>query len=88
MTNKEIILENLILLKLDPITTFVDTFAGWNRRGYKIKKGEKVIFKTKIWKPSRKKVKNDDGEDEYIENMILVNAAFFKANQVEKEEVK
>ena len=92
MTNKDIINGNLVLLGLDPMTVFVDTFAGWNRRGFKVKKGEKATFKTKIWKPSKHTVKEEkDGqevEQEY-ENMILVNAAFFRAEQVEKiEEVK
>lgn len=89
MTNKEIIMGNMVLLGLDPLTVFVDTFAGWNRRGFKVKKGEKAVFKTKIWKPSKKKIKEEkDGEQEEkeVENMILVNAAFFRAEQVEKVE--
>lgn len=36
-------------------------FFSENATGYKIKKGEKALFVTKIWKPCKKSVVTDDG---------------------------
>lgn len=62
----------------------VDTFAGWNRRGKKIKAGSKALFKTSIWKPITRS--NDDTNTEDCDKrprMILVPASFFGISQVE-----
>ena len=50
LTNFEIIESNIIL---HGITEEVDTYAGWSRNGYKVKRGSKALFKTKIWKPCK-----------------------------------
>ena len=80
MTNMEIILGECMLHN---ITEDVDTFVGWKRKGYKVKKGEHSAFSTKIWKP--KFGKKDDEETETMDHMILVNAHFFKKSQVEED---
>lgn len=95
MTNAEIILGAMMLAELDPETVEVDTFAGWKRRGYTVKRGEKATFQTKIWKPSKysKKELEDIEEQKGIEvadkakdqrKLVLVNAHFFTDTQVEK----
>ena len=67
------------------ITEGVDTYAGWNRRGYQVKKGSKALFKTRIWKPVKaKKIEAEDGSIKDSPDMILVKAYFFGESQVEK----
>ncbi len=92
MTNAEIILGAMMLAEIDPMEVEVDTFAGWKRKGYVVKRGEKAVFQTKIWKPC-KFVKKDDEEqqtDEQTEEkknykkLMLVNASFFTDLQVER----
>ncbi len=70
---------------LNGVTEDVDTFAGWNRRGRKVKKGCKALFKTSIWKP-RGKQKTDEEQDENsgTGGMFLVEAAFFGISQTEE----
>lgn len=88
MTNAEIISGACLVAG---ITEDVDTFAGWKRHGYSVKKGEKAAFITKIWKISKVKVEDDDTEStekKYEKKFILVNAGFFKQSQVEKLEAK
>ena len=60
----------------------IHTYAVWQQLGYQVQKGQKAAIKTKLWKPVIKKAKNEDEEDE--QKMILVNAALFTAEQVEK----
>ena len=79
MTNRQLISQAMQDAGLDPINTKVDTFNGWNKNNYRIKSGEKAVFKTKIWKPVKRN--SEDGEKE---KMILVNAAFFTDGQVER----
>lgn len=86
MTNMEIITGACVLNK---VTDPVDTFAGWKRKGYKVKAGEKAVFKVPIWKPSKKKTVENETEDEEKKQqsrMYLVTAAFFTDKQVEKVE--
>lgn len=78
MSNSEIIGTTTALMG---IVEPVDTYAGWKRNGYTVKRGEKATFKTKIWKPCN--VKDKDTDETEIK-LILVNAAFFTASQVEK----
>lgn len=96
MTNAEIITVAMIGAELDPMEVDVDTFAGWKRRGFCVKKGQKAVFKTKIWKPCKFNKDADDAEtstdvdDKYADaktprkKLILVNASFFTDEQVEK----
>lgn len=58
----------------------VDTFAGWKRQGYTIRRGEKALFTAQIWKPC--KVKNPDKEGETKQKLLFVKAAFFGKSQV------
>lgn len=92
MTNMEIIAGAMLLAEISPDVE-VDTFAGWKRNGYRVKKGEKASFQTKIWKPCKVKPKSEDDEpvEEKVVNnrrLYLVNASFFTENQVEKEDKK
>lgn len=92
MTNAEIIMGAMMLAELDPMEVEVDTFAGWKRRGFTVKRGEHAVFKTKIWKPSKFKVSDEELEtvdpttldaDGKQKKLILVNASFFTDEQVE-----
>ena len=87
MTNAEIIMQEKILNNIDVDVT-VNTFAGWKRNGKQVKRGEKAVFITQIWKPSKRKPKEDEDENEEHRGMYLVKAAFFTESQVEdiKEE--
>lgn len=84
MTNGQIISNELTKLNMDPLMTIVDTYPGWKRAGYQVKKGEKALFKTKIWKPLSKRNKKTNEEEVSEDTMFLVNAAFFLDSQVEK----
>jgi hypothetical protein len=53
------------------------TFQAWKSKGYSVKKGEKAIFSTSIWKRVLKK-----GEEEESQ-FILKLSHFFKQSQVE-----
>jgi len=78
MTNKEIISIEMGLLG---ITENINTFAGWKREGFDIKKGSKALFKTKIWKPT---MLTDKTTGEKAKRLIMVNANFFGASQVQE----
>lgn len=78
MTNAQIIQTNAAL---SGIMEPVDTFPGWNAAGYRIKRGSKAVFSTKIWKPCKAK---NPKTGEPTEKMLLVNASFFSLSQVEK----
>jgi len=78
MSNSEIIKNCMMFAGIEGP---VDTVPGWNSEGYRIKKGSKAVFKTKIWKPCKTK---DPKTKEPKEKLLLVNAAFFTASQVEK----
>ena len=89
MCNAEIITSEKIL---NNITEEVHTYAKWQSLGYQVKKGEKAIIKTMLWK----KVKASKKELEKIEdveelaskenntNFRLVKASLFSKSQVEK----
>ena len=62
MTNMEIIMGEMILNDIN-LDLDVDTFAGWKRRGFTVKKGEHAVFKTRIWKP-RKKAQTEEPQQE------------------------
>lgn len=74
MTNKEILNYHIELLHIDEP---VDTYAGWKRAGYQVKKGAKALFKARIWKP----IKDKETEEK---KLILVTAAYFGKSQVEE----
>lgn len=74
MTNAEIIATEC---SLRGIMEEVHTFQRWKAMGYMVKKGEKAVFKTTIWKAVPKK----DEENEV--KMFMKSSAFFKASQVQ-----
>lgn len=85
MTNAEILRGEIVLHGLNICESEVNTYAGWKRNGYQVKKGEKAVFSTKIWKPCRVKKENTENESSENEtNLILVSASFFTIKQVEK----
>lgn len=88
LTNRQII---EIECAIHEITESVNTYAGWMRLGFQVKKGSKALFTTEIWKPcKKKKAESDNNTDNEIEikparqKMIMVKAAFFGLSQVEK----
>ena len=91
MTNLEIIESERLLNNIDEELE-LDTFQGWKNRGYQIIKGQKALFKTKIWKPRKIDVKEvkDENEEQPAEDkksnskFIMVNSAFFSEEQVQK----
>ena len=54
----------------------------WKRRGYTVRHGEKHISKFTIWKSIPVKKEGEEPK----EKMIMKEAFFFKASQVEKGE--
>ena len=60
----------------------IHTYMEWKRRGYTVRHGEKCISRFTIWK--NVPVKKEDEEPK--EKMIMKEAFFFKASQVEKGE--
>ena len=76
MTNIEII-ENLKIL--EGITEDLNTYQAWKYKGRKVKKGEKAITKTKLWKRIEKE--NKEGKKE--KKFYLVNSALFTLSQTE-----
>ena len=77
MTNMQIIMSEVTLRG---ITEEVDTYAGWQARKMQVQKGNKALFKTKIWKPCYPK--DEDGNRADTPTLILVNASFFGRSQV------
>lgn len=80
MTNLEIISAECVT---NGIKASVDTYAGWKRKGFQVRKGEKAVFKTKIWKPCKAKKSENTDNDEKQSKMYLVKAAFFTDEQVD-----
>lgn len=82
MTNIEIIQMEKINNKLHPDTE-LHTYKIWQSLGYQVKKGEKAIVSTKLWK-------NVDVTDKKTgkkeQKMILCNASLFSYEQVKKIE--
>lgn len=87
MTNKMIILTELIRLGWtdDEIKErTIDTYAGWKRKGFQVRKGEKAVMQTMIWKPCKKTIKDEEGNKKKMDKMYLVKASFFAVEQVDK----
>ena len=97
MTNAEIIVTAMVNANLNPEEVEVNTFVGWKRNGYSVKRGEKAVFSTKIWKPCKFKkveeensadVADDANKDETPKKrLMLVTAHFFTDEQVERKVV-
>ena len=61
----------------------IHTYMEWKRRGYTVRHGEKCISRFTIWKSIP--VKGGEGQEQK-EKMIMKEAFFFKASQVERSE--
>lgn len=90
MTNMEIIISNMMALVAEGVITpdaTIDTVPGWNRRGYKIKRGEEHVAAFPIWRPRTKKKGQTDEEE--VEEQVkkgkfyLKTAYWFTNTQVE-----
>lgn len=86
MTNTAIILGYMQLNNLDPTKIILHTYAQWKKLGYQVKKGEKSKHKITVWKRSTKKIENEDGDKEEVDNgrYFLKESAFFTQEQVER----
>lgn len=89
MTNQEIILGNMAMLIADGIISENDTInyiKGWNKIGYKVKRGETHIAKFPIWMPkTRKEIEKEQEENEgkSVNRFKWVNTCWFSSKQVE-----
>lgn len=97
MTNVEMIMKKLEELGLDKNTS-VNTYAGWQREGRQVRKGEKALFSCKIWvkagasEPAAGNAKSGDvveystvsDEDMKASGFFLKNAFFFGMDQTEE----
>lgn len=81
MCNAEIITSEKIL---NNITEEVHTYAKWQSLGFQVKKGEKAIIKTMLWKKVKSKNKDTENVEEETSNFHLVKASLFSKSQVEK----
>lgn len=93
MTNKEIIAENMMLLIANGVineNNSINYVLGWNRLGFKIKKGETAVTKFPIWKPKPKaeieaerEEAERDGKEFVYRPFKLVPTSWFTNDQVE-----
>ena len=91
-TNKEIIMAEVLTRG---ITEDVHTYSMWKSLGYQVKKGEKALFQTMLWKKKTKKSKKENTENtENVENeegkekknndyFFLAKSSMFGRSQVE-----
>lgn len=92
ITNQEIIFNEVLMRG---ITEDVHTYAKWKSLGYQVKKGEKALFQTMLWKKKTKKSKKENTENtENVENeegkekknndyFFLAKSSMFGRSQVE-----
>jgi uncharacterized protein (DUF1684 family) len=81
MSNIEIIQGESMLINFNWNGDNLYTFAEWQSKGMKVKKGEKAIINTRLWKP----VTTTDKQTGQTEtHYILVKASLFAADQVEE----
>lgn len=87
-TNKEII---TMEMALRDIQEEVHTFAKWKSLGYQVKKGEKALFQTRLWKTRKGKNVQEDSENNMdnndkqlnISNFFMAKSSMFGRSQVE-----
>ena len=77
MSNKEILTYEKLLAG---INEDIYTYAELKKRGYQVKKGEKAIINTQIWKNT---TYTDKKTGEEKTKMIMVKGSFFTINQCE-----
>ena len=92
ITNKEIISLEMATRGIDEE---VHTFAMWKSLGYQVKRGEKALFQTMLWKMSKGKkqdnIENTDNENNENDNkdkkkqphFFLAKSSMFGRSQVE-----
>lgn len=78
MSNKEILAYECILAK---INEEVYTYAELKKRGYQVKKGQKAVITTNVWKHTTKTNK-ETGEE--ANKMVMVKGSFFTISQCDK----
>ena len=92
MTNAEIIYRaRMDLVKNGKIEMVNDqpeeihTFNKWSELGFTVLRGEKAVFKLTIWKPTKRKGRKPEQEDEEEPTpwMIPKTAFFFSRSQVD-----
>lgn len=67
------------------------TYQEWQNRGYQVRKGEKALFKTKLWRVRKSKEEKEEeerGEIHLVKDYIMVTAAIFGREQVDRIERK
>ena len=87
ITNKEII---SLEIATRGIEEEVHTFAMWKSLGYQVKKGEKALFQTMLWKMKKGKKQDnnneeqqDDKEVKKYNNFFMAKSSLFGRSQVE-----
>ena len=87
ITNKEIISLEMATRGIDEE---VHTFAMWKSLGYQVKRGEKALFQTMLWKMKKGKKQDDNNEDQQDDkevkkynNFFMAKSSLFGRSQVE-----
>ena len=86
-TNQEIIFNEVLMRG---ITEDVHTYAKWKSLGYQVKKGEKALFQTMLWKMKKGKKQDDNNEEQQDDkevkkynNFFMAKSSLFGRSQVE-----
>ena len=87
ITNKEII---SLEMATRGIEEEVHTFAKWKSLGYQVKRGEKALFQTMLWKMKKGKKQDDNNEEQQDDkevkkynNFFMAKSSLFGRSQVE-----
>lgn len=87
ITNKEIISLEMATRGIDEE---VHTFAMWKSLGYQVKRGEKALFQTMLWKMKKGKKQDDNNEEQQDDkevkkynNFFMAKSSLFGRSQVE-----
>ena len=87
ITNKEII---SLEMATRGIEEDVHTFAMWKSLGYQVKRGEKALFQTMLWKMKKGKKQDDNNEEQQDDkevkkynNFFMAKSSLFGRSQVE-----
>ena len=61
----------------------IHTYNAWKSIGFQVQKGQKAVAQFYIWKYTKKKVEDDEKDDEEGK-MFMKKSSFFKLTQVEQ----
>lgn len=61
-----------------PENTILNTWNGWKKLGYRVKRGEIHVAEFRIWMPSKKKAKAEEAEENGEEVKVVGNRRFYK----------